>query len=189
MLLRFSLNKKTDEELMLLSSHGNDKAFEELYNRYARRLQGFFYRQLNGDKEMASDFAHDTFLRVYDARKSYKENNSFATWIFSIAYNLCKNRYRHTDKEEQYLRELDAKSMTTDSPEVDLDAKILQEALQKVLSSLAEEARMMFSLHYEEDLTVAEIAAIYDIPEGTVKSRLHKIIIIIKQKLKQYEDR
>ena len=48
---------------------------------------------------------------------------------------------------------------------------------------------MMFSLHYEEELTVPEIAQIYTMPEGTVKSRLHRIMTNIKQKMTQYENK
>ena len=66
--------------------------------------------------------------------------------------------------------------------------KTLEEALQQVLSSLAPPLRMLFSLRYEEDLTVPQIAKIQELPEGTVKSRLHKTMTIIRNKLKEYED-
>ena len=63
-----SYRQMTDEELMKRASHGNDAAFEELYRRYARRLQGFFFRQLGGDDEAAADLTHDVFLRAYEAK-------------------------------------------------------------------------------------------------------------------------
>ena len=59
----------------------------------------------------------------------------------------------------------------------------------KVLKSLPEPYAMLFSLHYEEEITIPQIAQITDLPEGTVKSRLHKTMNIIKQQLKQYENR
>lgn len=86
-----SYRQMTDEELMKRASHGNDAAFEELYRRYARRLQGFFFRQLGGDDEAAADLTHDVFLRAYEAKDNYAEGSNVATWFFSIAYNLCKN--------------------------------------------------------------------------------------------------
>ena len=73
--------------------------------------------------------------------------------------------------------------------EVKLDAAMLHEALRDVLRSQPEPYAMLFSLHYEEELTIPQIAQITDLPEGTVKSRLHKAMNIIKQNLKQYENR
>ena len=70
-----------------------------------------------------------------------------------------------------------------------IDDAILHNALRATLRSLPEAYAMLFSLHYEEELTVPQIAQITDLPEGTVKSRLHKAMTIIKQNLKQYEDR
>ena len=58
-LLFRSHRQMTDEELMQRVARDSDSAFEELYRRYARRLQGFFFRQLGGDDEAASDFTHD----------------------------------------------------------------------------------------------------------------------------------
>ena len=66
--------------------------------------------------------------------------------------------------------------------------QLTADSLQQVLSSLAPPLRMLFSLRYEEDLTVPQIAKIQELPEGTVKSRLHKTMTIIRNKLKEYED-
>ncbi len=71
--------------------------------------------------------------------------------------------------------------------ELDIDDAILHDALRQVLRSLPEPYAMLFSLHYEEELTIPQIAQITQLPEGTVKSRLHKAMNIIKQQLKQYE--
>ena len=71
------LRQLSDEELMLRASRGSESAFEELYRRYARRLQGFFFRQLGGDELTAADFTHDVFLRVYEARDRYAEGSVF----------------------------------------------------------------------------------------------------------------
>ena len=186
MLIPLRLSAQTDEQLMLRAARGSDRAFEELYNRHARRLQGFFVRRLGDDADLAADFMHDTFLRLYAAREKYHEGNSFCAWLYTIAYNLCKNHHRNQltvihDDEKDLLAEADI--------EVELDETILHNALREVLKSLPEPYAMLFSLHYEEELTIPQIAQITDLPEGTVKSRLHKTMNIIKQQLKQYENR
>ena len=75
------------------------------------------------------------------------------------------------------------------SIEVELDMQSLHNVLREVLHRLPEPYAILFSLHYEEELTVPQIAQISRLPEGTVKSRLHKAMNIIKQQLKRYEDK
>lgn len=185
MLIPLRLSAQTDEQLMQRAARGSDRAFEELYNRHARRLQGFFVRRLGDDGDLAADFMHDTFLRLYAAREKYHEGSNFRAWLYTIAYNLCKNHLRnqltvvHEDRE-----------VSDDSDiEVELDETILHDALRDVLRRLSEPYAMLFSLHYEEELTIPQIAQITNVPEGTVKSRLHKTMNIIKKELKQYENR
>ena len=189
MLIPLRLSTQTDEQLMQRASRGSQRAFEELYNRHARRLQGFFLRRL-GDGELAADLMHDTFLRLYDARERYREGQSFRGWLYTIAYNLCKNQIR-----KPHPLTPSPKGEGSDCPdddadvEVELDVAILHDALRDVLQRLPEPYAMLFSLHYEEELTIPQIAQITALPEGTVKSRLHKTMNIIKQNLKQYESR
>ena len=186
MLIPLRLSAQTDEQLMLRAARGSDRAFEELYNRHARRLQGFFVRRLGNDADLAADFMHDTFLRLYAAREKYHEGSNFRAWLYTIAYNLCKNHHRN----QLTMISDEGKDLADETNiEVKLDAAMLHEALRDVLRSLPEPYAMLFSLHYEEELTIPQIAQITDLPEGTVKSRLHKAMNIIKQNLKQYENR
>lgn len=186
MLIPLRRSAQTDEQLMLRAARGSDRAFEELYNRHARRLQGFFARRLGEDSDLAADFMHDTFLRLYAARENYREGKSFRAWLYTIAYNLYKNHLRNRltmihDKSEE--------AMDVTNIEVEMDSAILHEALSQILRDLPEDYAMLFSLHYEEELTVPQVAQITSLPEGTIKSRLHKTMTLIKQKLKQYENR
>ena len=184
MLIPLRMSVQSDEQLMTRAARGSDRAFEELYNRHARRLQGFFVRRLGDDADLAADFMHDTFLRLYAARETYREGRNFRAWLFTIAYNLCRNHHRNqlTIVSDEGVDITDEASI-----EVELDMKDLHDALQDILRKLPESYAMLFSLHYEEELTVPQIAQITDLPEGTVKSRLHKAMNIIKQNLKQYE--
>ena len=181
------LRQLTDEQLMARAKAGNDAAFEELYHRYARRLKGFFFLQLGGDEELAADATHDVFLRAYEARNRYQEGKNVSTWLFTIAYNICRNHYRSNAYETQLLATLDAEPISDEQIEVQLDAAALDDALAQVLSELPPPLHQLFSLHYQEELTIPQVAEIIGIPEGTVKSRLHKTMNIIRKKLKIYE--
>ena len=170
------LRQQTDEQLMTRAATGSDTAFEELYHRYARRLKGFFFMQLGGDEE----------LRAYEARDRYQEGRKVDTWLFTIAYNICRNHYRSNAYEAQLMASLDAEPVTDQQIEVELDAALLDEALAQVLSELPAPLHQLFSLHYQEELTIPQIAEIVGIAEGTVKSRLHKTMNMIRNKLKNY---
>ena len=174
--------------IMARAKAGNDAAFEELYHRYARRLKGFFFLQLGGDEELAADATHDVFLRAYEARNRYQEGKNVSTWLFTIAYNICRNHYRSNAYETQLSATLDAEPISDEQIEVQLDAAALDDALAQVLSELPPPLHQLFSLHYQEELTIPQVAEIVGIPEGTVKSRLHKTMNIIRKKLKRYEN-
>ena len=93
----------TDEQLMQLIGQGNQEAFRQLYERHARRLQGFFLRMLAYDEEKAKDFTQELFIKVYEQSPRFNEGKSpFTTWLYSMAYNLCKNEYRHQEVVEAY---------------------------------------------------------------------------------------
>ncbi len=182
----------SDEELMeRVSAKGDDRAYEELYHRHSRRVMGFLLRQLRGDGDRAADITQDIFLKVWSNREKYINGNTFKTWLFAIAYNLLKNEYRHIEKVSVYAEQL--KQTTTNHLDEDistaLDNNAFDEALQQILLTLDADSRLLFSLRFEEEMTVPQIAEIMGIPEGTVKSRQHTLTKTLKEKLSIYEVR
>ena len=181
----------SDEELMKrVASKDDDRAFDELYHRHARRVMGFLLRQL-GDSERAADLVQDAFLRLWSSRERYLSGKCFSTWLFSIAYNLLKNEYRRLGYSVEYAEHVinSTTEEQDDDLDVKLDDKLFDAALRQELSLLDAESRLLFSLRFEEEMTVPQIAEVMKIPEGTVKSRQHTIIRNLKQKLKIYEIR
>jgi len=108
-----SYRQDTDEELMRRVSRNDTTAFEEIYTRYAKRMQGFFIRMLGYDIAKAEDFTQELFLKVYESRSAYEEGRTFSSWAFSMAYNLCKNEYRHREVVETHELELNYDSDST----------------------------------------------------------------------------
>src|ERR1700744_1321657 len=84
-----------DQELMFHLQQGEASAFDELYTRYSKRLLGYFIRMLNFDKEKAQDSLHDVFLKIIEKPEQFDRTRSFKSWVFTIAYNTCKNHYKH----------------------------------------------------------------------------------------------
>jgi RNA polymerase sigma-70 factor (ECF subfamily) len=185
-----TLGSLTDEELMQrVAGKDDDRAYGELYHRHARRLMGFFFRQMNSDEALAADLTQDAFMRVWTARDKFAGTN-FRTWLLTISYNLVRNHYRHSEHQKQY--ELFTKQTgeePADSNIIDqMDNDTFDQALKLLLEKLPPEGRLLFSLRFEEELTVPEIAALMELPEGTVKSRLHTLTQTLRHKFNRHED-
>jgi RNA polymerase sigma-70 factor (ECF subfamily) len=175
----------TDDELMQrVSCKDDDRAFDLLYRRHARRLMGFFFRQLDRNEAVAADFTQDAFMRIWTARNKFIGTN-FRTWLFTIAFNLVKNHYRHAEHQQHYEQFLALhQAVTEDSNVVEtLDGEALDRALKQELERMSPDALLLFSLRFEEELSVPQIAEVMAIPEGTVKSRLHTLTQTLKKKL------
>lgn len=182
------IDSASDEELMELVAADNMQAFEALYGRYARRMQGFFFRMLNYDLSKAEDFTQELFLRVYERRLHFERGHTFSSWAFSMAYNLCKNEYRHKEVVEAHKTELNTSPVPSVEPEYELyhDRLVFDMKLKENLKKLPPEQMAVFALRYEEELPVAEIARILSCPEGTVKSRLHYVLKFLAQAMAVY---
>ena len=184
------LGSLPDDELMQrVSSKDDDRAYGELYHRHARRLMGFLYRQMNSDEALAADLTQDAFMRVWTARNRFAGSN-FRTWLLTIAYNLVKSHYRHSEYKKQYeLFTKQTGETVADSNIIDkMTGDAFDQALRQLLEKLPPESRLLFSLRFEEELTVPEIAALMELPEGTVKSRLYTLTQTLRQKLNRHED-
>lgn len=179
----------SDEELMrLIRGHDSEKAFDELYRRYARRIQGFFFRMLGRDEHLAADFTQDLFLRLWAAKERYADGRNVRSWLFAMAYNLCRNEYRSRGYQDDYLRLAGKEEDVYEEPvALRIDAEVFDRELSRLLDTLQPAQRMLFALRYEEELSVAQVAEIMNLPEGTVKSRLYYMLQNLRNKLKEYE--
>ena len=181
--------RDTDEALMPLIQRKDERAFDELFLRYARKLQGFFWRRTGGNEAEAADLTQEVFLRVWEKAKRYNPSTNVHTWVFSIAYNLLTDHYRHIGYQEQYTAYVQSSETEANDENVSilLDKEQFDKALSEVLTALSEAEQLLFDLRFTQELSVAEIAVIIQIPEGTVKSRLHSLTQKLRLKLHQYE--
>jgi RNA polymerase sigma-70 factor (ECF subfamily) len=179
----------SDEELMLYLGSGEVLAFDELYERYSKRLMVYFTRMLNFDKNLAEDALQDLFLKIAEAPERFDSSRSFKTWIFSVASNSCKNYYRHKkvrndNQEELFYLESHGNDNSFLKLAAKIDALEFRKMLEEILEELSPEKREAFILKYQEEKTIAEIAYIQDCPEGSVKSRLHYTLKILEERLR-----
>ncbi|MEQ8358483.1 MAG: sigma-70 family RNA polymerase sigma factor [Cytophagales bacterium] len=177
--------EKSDEELMHLFQNGDHRAFDNIYTRYKRRLFGYFMKMLWNDRELSEDSLHDLFLKLIHRPGLFKPEFQFKAWIFKSAFNMCKNAYRRKTYQDEMLKSEGKNETVTESiVEQKMDEEIQLNFLIENLNLLDEELRSLFLMRYQEEMNIAELALIYDIPEGTVKSRLFKIRKTLSEKLK-----
>ncbi len=178
----------SDEKLMARIQRGDAAAFDELYARYSKRLLYYFFRMLGGDEEKAQDFLQDLFLKIVEKPTRFKRGNAFASWLYTVAHNMCKNEYR-----KQSVRKV-----VVNDPDIDMhcgwvdgayaiekacDERAFLSALMDELDKLSVDHRTTFLLRHQECRSIREISEILACPEGTVKSRLHHVTQKLAERL------
>jgi len=157
---------------------GEISAFNELYDRYSKRLLFYFYRELGGDEDKAQDFLQEIFLKIVEKHALFDTERKFSTWIFTLAYNMCKNEYRRLEVREIVENNVDMEAISHDGEseylqaERHTDQKMFERALSVELEKFDDGHRSAFLLRYQQNLTIKEIGEILGCSEGTVKSRL-----------------
>jgi RNA polymerase sigma-70 factor (ECF subfamily) len=173
----------SDEALFDALVAGDMRAFDRLYERFARQLFAFIRAQLRDPSE-AEDVLHETFMAVLRARGERHRIRSFRAWLYKVAHNLCMNRGRTLDRGSRAIAAASGIAPAPLEPERALEAAQLgvrlKAALEKLPASLAELYRLRTAgLSYEE------VATTLDIPVGTVKSRMHEMIQRLRAELAQ----
>lgn len=171
---------------MVLVQHGDHRAFSHLYDRYATKLKAFFFRMLWSDGTLAEDYVHDLFSRIIERPQLYKSEYLVKPWLFKIASNLCKNAYRKRSFEMEYQKQMERQGIQLPLVEDRLDQEILSDWLHVELDRLDEDRRSLFLLRYQQELSIAELSAIMELPEGTIKSRLFHIKKNLSEKLEDH---
>lgn len=171
---------------------GDLAAFNELVKKYEKQVYNFAYR-LTGNYDDANDIAQEAFLRVYNAIGSFRGDASFTTWLFRITTNVFlddrKRARAHPHASLDEYMELEESSVArqiedpSPSPEAITEEKERAQILQTAIHSLPDYQRAMVNLYHTQQKSYEEIAEIMDLPIGTVKSRLNRARLALKEKL------
>lgn len=172
----------SDKELMEKVKSDDTFAFNTLVERYKLRLFNLIYRLLQ-NKEEAEDVLQETFLRVYRERESYDPTYAFSTWIYTIALNLCKNELKRRKKFKFFGIDLIKNSREFASEGIKQDNR-LGSTLEKAILSLPVKYRTAFLLRDVNGLSYEEISEFMGIPMGTVKSRVNRARLMLRDRLK-----
>lgn len=169
------------------------EAFGKLVDAYQNRVYGFVRRMINNAEE-AADVTQDVFIRAFQSFDRFDGRSSLRTWLFRIAYNLCIDRARRSDRRvsEVALIEPGEEGETMEvsdsrwQPEqIALDDELMGVVEEGILS-MSEKLRSVLLLHDKEEMAYEEIAKLLDVPIGTVKSRLFLARAHLQNVLKTY---
>jgi RNA polymerase sigma-70 factor (ECF subfamily) len=174
--------KQIDYELMRSIQNGDMVAFNKMVDRYKGRLMNVIGRMLSSPQE-AEDIVQETFVRVYQHRQSFNFKHCFSTWIYTIALNLARNELRKRKKFKFYdITEMQGNESEF-AVEMDLPSK-LPEVLKDAVKNLPEKYRTAFILRDVQEMPYEEVAKALSVPLGTVKSRVNRARVILREKLK-----
>ena len=186
----------TDAALMVRVREGDRAAFEQLVQRYQQPVINFVARMLRDETE-AEDIAQHTFVQVWKSAHRYEVSARFATWLFTIARNLCFNeirrRSRHSaDSLDAPLSEDDESSVRQVPDPTSLMASDLLsrgELVQKVdeaIHALPESQRTALMLCRDEEFSYEEIGQVLGTSLSATKSLIFRARETVKARVKQY---
>jgi RNA polymerase sigma-70 factor (ECF subfamily) len=182
--VRDRLRTLDDSAVVAAFLGGEERAFQELVERYQTRLLNFVYRTI-GDRERAEDLVQEVYIRVYRHMHRFDRSKKFSTWIYTIASNLAKNELRNRSRNPLVLfqtiknnwadeeRPLQFEDATT-RPDDLYRKRHLRALVEESVAKLPEHHRQVFILRELEGKSYEEIAEITDCNLGTVKSRLNR---------------
>jgi len=181
--------KQQDLEILINKCRGNDhRAFRVIVESYQAMIFSLSFRLLCNEEE-AKDTVQETFVKVWTNIEKYRTDSKFSTWIYTITTNICldklkSSRYKtsggiHPEIAERLI-----------SPE-NIEQQLINSDLGKIIETLAGELspkqRVVFTLHYLEEIDIGEIAVITGMTADKIKSNLFLARKTMKEKLEKLE--
>ncbi len=175
----------SDETLFLRIRSGDIAAFDVLYERYEARLFAYL-RAVTGDRRDAEEVLHDAFLSTLKAEKVAFEEGGFRAWLFRVARNLAFNRRRSSKRHERAtLAAGSSEPPPSGAADSEMEAREVEAALESAVRRLPAPLGELFHLR-TSGLSYEQIATVVDVPLGTVKSRMHQMVHVLREELKPW---
>ncbi len=185
----------SDQEVVLMARAGREAAYRELIRRYERPIFALLFRMLR-DRELAEDLSQETFVKALNAIESYRPEFKFSSWIFKIANNAAIDHLRrreldtlsldgspHAETPEAIQATALQIGARQESPLDTVEAKELGGAIEIAIGRLRPEYRSCILLRHVDGRAYEEIAAMLDLPLGTVKTYIHRARNELRQAL------
>ncbi len=167
----------SDEQLMVAFSRGSTEAFGELFSRYKQPLFGFFRRRV-ADPGLAEELTQETFLAVVRAAANYEPSATFRTYLYAIGFRILRAHRRKSAFRAMFWSQEDEKREAAVRSTIDTEIW-----LRDAVNKLERVDREILLLREFEQLSYAEIAELMKLPLNTVRSRLFRARIALRELL------
>ncbi len=171
----------SDEDLFARVMKGDGYALAELYDRHARQVYAVS-RRLIADPLMLEEVIQDVFTKVWTTRTFDPKKGKFIHWLSSVTRRTAIDHVRkaHRHRETASLGVTDSQEPVRGRNDDDFDTPILKSDLIDSMSHLRTQERTIVEMAYFQGYSLSEIASVLEIPIGTVKTRLHRALKILK---------
>ena len=176
---------------------GDVQAFERIVLAYQKKVFNLAFRML-GEREEAEDLTQEVFLNVFRHLSKFRGKSQFSTWIYQVTLNHCRNRIKYLKRRYHHAKESLDSPVATEEGSVDKDLKDpgdipeevlfkqeVQTLVHRALGMLREDYREVVVLRDIQGMSYQEIAKVVGLPEGTLKSRLHRARMELKEILER----
>jgi RNA polymerase sigma-70 factor (ECF subfamily) len=177
-----------DAECVRRVQQGDTDSFEILVRRHQKSIFNLLYRLL-GNYDEAAEVAQEVFLSAYKSIGQFRGDANFSTWLYRIGLNHASTRRKSLNNTQQRHVPFDGTEVVADGavdPAKSFEHKEMQQRVQEALNSLEPEDARIILLRDLQDVSYEDMAALLDIPVGTVKSRLHRARQALKANLAPY---
>ena len=179
----------SDERLMERCRHGDSSAFEELFDKYGRKIYALTYR-MTANRQEAEDILQDVFLRAYEHIISYRRISNFYPWLCRVATNLAVDYHRSSHPQRSLEPGENGIELSVNTarsnPESALESKELGEQINAAVEALPLRQRQVFALKNIAGLSHKEIALILGCSQDAVRANLYQAVKKLRQKLRKY---
>ncbi len=177
-------------ELVRAVLGGDKQSFNRLVILYQARIYNLAYNYVKTEEE-AKDVAQDVFVTAYRALPKLRDDTKFGAWLYQIGINHCRNRYKKLKRRGYFTnKSIDNEDDPVhleggDSPEQKLEQQRTIKLVRNTIAQMSESEKEVLMLRDLQGLPYEEISEILDVPLGTVKSKLNRARLNLKNKLKQ----
>lgn len=191
------MNPRHEKRLVRRLKQRDEAAFRQLVLLYQHQVFNVVFRML-GDRHEAEDVSQEVFVTVFKSIDSFRGESKFSTWLFRVATNQCKNRLKYLGRRArgrtQPIDTVDNSVLTSpvvpnpDPPDKVAQGRELEVIVKRAMAALDDEHRVLIVLRDIEGLPYTEIAEITGLNVGTVKSRLHRARLALKNLVRRHYD-
>lgn len=160
-----------EKELVRRLIHGDESAFDEIYDRYNRKIYLFFIRNLKNGQE-AEGAVQEVFLNLWKDRQRLRKEESINAWLFSVSFNIIRKHFRKLASENKLKEQLSRDQQEDQTTVSEIEYNDLMLKAESIIEKLPPRQQRIFMLSRKEGMSNEEISRKLNISEKTVENQI-----------------